>query len=122
MHHIHTLFGWLEVTIDVTASIIMVLAFVVAVFSYFKITFRARQSSYFHDLQLLRCDLGLKLVFSLELLIISDLLHSSVSRSMDDLIIVAGLVGIRTVIGYFLNREIAQISTEHSGLHGDSNG
>jgi uncharacterized membrane protein len=56
-----------------------------------------------------------KLVFALELLIISDLLHSLVSRSLDDMAIVGALVVIRTVISYFLNKEILEVSTGISG-------
>jgi uncharacterized membrane protein len=63
------------------------------------------------QLQIVRCDLGVQLVFALELLIISDLLVTIVSRSMDDMIIVGALVLIRTVIGYFLNKEIEEVST-----------
>jgi uncharacterized membrane protein len=42
------------------------------------------------------------------------LLHTIVSRSMDDMIIVGALVLIRTVIGYFLNKEIEEIRVEVS--------
>lgn len=54
----------------------------------------------------------MKLVFALELMIISDLLHTIISRSVDDLILVGGLVVIRTVIAYFLNKEIQDVGTE----------
>jgi uncharacterized membrane protein len=58
-----------------------------------------------------------KLVFALELLIISDLLHSLVSRSLDDMAIVGALVLIRTVISYFLNKEILEVSNKMSESH-----
>jgi uncharacterized membrane protein len=45
-------------------------------------------------------------------MIISDLFVTIVSRSIDDLILVGGLVVIRTVIGYFLNKEIQEIGAE----------
>ena len=51
-----------------------------------------------------------ELVFALELLIISDLLVTIISRSLDDMIIVGALVLIRTVIAYFLNKEIEVVS------------
>jgi uncharacterized membrane protein len=115
MHLLHSIFEWLELIIDVSAAIIMVLAFVVAVFSYFRITFRKNRGNYVMQMQLVRCELGVKLVFALELLIISDLLHTTVSRSMDDMAIVGALVVIRTVIAYFLNKEISEVSAEISG-------
>ena len=112
MHQLHTVFGWFEMAIDVSAALIMVLAFAVAVFSYFKIVIGSKKFGQLRLMQELRCELGVKLVFALELLIISDLLHTIVSRSIDDMIIVGALVLIRTAISYFLNKEIEQIHAE----------
>ena len=64
------------------------------------------------NLQFVRCGLGVKLVFALELMIISDLFHTIISRSVDDLILVGGLVVIHTAISYFLNKEIQEVSSD----------
>ncbi len=40
MHLLHSIFEWLELIIDVSAALVMVLAFVVAIISYFRITIR----------------------------------------------------------------------------------
>jgi len=114
MHLLHSIFEWLEIIIDVSAAAVMVLAFAGAMFSYIQIAVRAERTERIMKMQIVRCDLGVKLVFALELLIISDLLHTIVSRSMDDMIIVGALVLIRTVIGYFLNKEIEDIRVEVS--------
>ena len=71
-------------------------------------------------MQVVRCDLGVKLVFALELLIISDLLHTIGSRSMDDLYVVGALVVIRTVISFFLNKEIEEVGAKMSEQSGSS--
>ncbi len=60
----------------------------------------------------MRCGLGVKLVFALELMITSDLFHTIISRSVDDLILAGGLVDIRTAISYFLNKEIQEVSSD----------
>jgi uncharacterized membrane protein len=114
MHLLHTIFEWLEIIIDVSAAIVMVLAFAGAMFSYVQIAIRAERVERIRKLQIVRCDLGVKLVFALELLIISDLLVTIFSRSLDDMIIVGALVLIRTVIAYFLNKEIEDIHAETS--------
>ena len=111
MHLLHSIFEWLETIIDVSAALVMVLAFAGAMFSYMKIAISSERVERIKQLQIVRCDLGVKLVFALELLIISYLLVTIVSRSMDDMIIVGALVLIRTVIGYFLNKEIEEVST-----------
>lgn len=114
MHLLHTIFEWLEIIIDVSAALVMVLAFAGAMFSYVQIAIRAERVERIMKLQIVRCDLGVKLVFALELLIISDLLVTIFSRSLDDMIIVGSLVVIRTVIAYFLNKEIEVVSAEFS--------
>jgi len=116
MHLMENIFEWLELVIDVSAAIIMVLAFVVAVFTYFRSLISKNRNNFLTQMQLMRCELGVKLVFALELLIISDLLHTMVSRSLEDMALVGALVVIRTVISYFVNREIADIHAEISGL------
>ncbi len=60
----------------------------------------------------MHCGLGVKLVFALELMIISDLCHTIISRFVDDLILVGGLVVIRTAISFFLNKEIQEVSSD----------
>ena len=110
MHLLHDIFKWVELVIDMSAALIMVLGFVVAIFSYFRIYLTSVQTERIIQLQKVRCALGVKLVFALELLIISDLLHTIVSRSLDDMLIVGALVAIRTAISFFLNQEIEQIS------------
>ena len=45
-------------------------------------------------------------------LIISDLLHTVVSHTLDDLLFLAALVLIRTVVSFFLNRQIQEVGAE----------
>lgn len=113
MHLVHTVMEWLATVIDIAGSLIMVWAFVVSVISVVGSTIRGGEPrSRFRDLQIARCELGTKLVFALELMIVSDLLQTIISRSIDDLIFLGGLVAIRTTIAYFLNREIQEVHAE----------
>ena len=89
----------------------MTLAFVGAMYSYLKIELRSERVERIMQLQRVRCDLGVKLVFALELLINSYPLVTIVRRSLDVMIIVGALVLIRTVIAYFLNKEIEEVSS-----------
>ena len=121
MEQVDTIMEWLAVVIELTGSLIMVWAFVVAVVSVVIGSFRAADDrSRIRNLQVARCGLGVKLVFALELMIISDLLQTMASRSLDDMILLGGLVGIRTVIAYFLNKEIQDISAELAQSKGSS--
>ena len=113
MHQIHTVMEWFATAIDLTGSLIMVWAFVTSVVAIVGSMIRGGDArKRFRDLQIARCELGTKLVFALELMIISDLLQTVISRSIDDLIFLGGLVIIRTTIAYFLNQEIQEVHAE----------
>ena len=88
------------------------LAVVFLVYAFAQASFSGSAADRIMRLQVARCALGIKLVFALELLIISDLLHTVVSHSLDDLWFLAALVVIRTVISFFLNREIQEVEAE----------
>jgi uncharacterized membrane protein len=113
MHQINLVLEWLAVAVDLTGATIMVWAFVEAVVGLVRGSIRADDArSRIRNMQVVRCGLGVKLVFALELMIISDLFVTIISRSIDDLILVGGLVVIRTVISFFLNKEIQEVGAE----------
>jgi len=60
----------------------------------------------------LRVDLGQALLLSLEVLIVSDILHSIVKRTLEEVGILAVVVIIRIALSYFLDQEIAQLRAE----------
>ena len=115
IHLIHTLIEGAALMIDVVASAIMVWAFLVAVYVFLKASVSGSATERIERLQVVRCDLGVRLVFALELLIISDLLHTVVSHTLDDLWFLAALVAIRTVVSFFLNQEIKEVKAELPG-------
>ena len=112
IHIIHTIVESVAMGVDLIASVIMVWALLIAVFAFVKASFGGVPAERIQRLQMVRCDLGIKLVFALELLIISDLLQTVVSRTMESLLFLAALVLIRTIVAYFLNREIQEIEAE----------
>ena len=44
-------------------------------------------------------------------MIASDIIHTFISRSQDDLIFLGAIVVIRTAIGFFLGKELQEIHT-----------
>ena len=45
-------------------------------------------------------------------MIISDIIQTVISHSKDDLIFLAAIVFLRTIIGYFLGKELEQIKND----------
>ena len=83
LHMIHEIIDWVAVAIDIVASAIMIWAFLVSAIGFLRASFGGSPSERIRRLQVERCGLGIKLVFALELLIISDLLHTVETVSKD---------------------------------------
>jgi len=59
--------------------------------------------------RMIRCQLGTYPLMGLEFMIASDIIHSFISRSPDDLLFLGVIVVIRTAIGYFRGQEMEEI-------------
>ena len=59
-----------------------------------------------------RVELGRYILGGLELLIVSDIIHTALSLAMADLVFLGLLVIIRSLISFFLDRELAQVKKE----------
>ena len=59
-----------------------------------------------------RVELGRYILAGLELFIVSDIIHTALSLELSDLIFLGVLVLIRSVISYFLDREMEAITAE----------
>lgn len=57
-----------------------------------------------------RRELGSYILAGLELLIVSDVIHTAITLDLDGLLFLGGLVVVRAVIGFFLEREISVLS------------
>ncbi|TCD14898.1 DUF1622 domain-containing protein [Oricola cellulosilytica] len=57
-----------------------------------------------------RRELGGYILAGLELLIVSDVIHTAITLELDGLIFLGGLVVIRSIISFFLEREIKELS------------
>ena len=61
-----------------------------------------------------RLKLGTYILAALEFLIVADILFTIVHRTLDDVIVLAIVAGVRTVVSYFLGKEIEALSQEDS--------
>lgn len=69
-----------------------------------------------------RLKLGTYILAALEFLIVADILFTIVHRTLDDVIVLAIVAGVRTVVSYFLGKEIEALSQEDSEAIGLSKG
>lgn len=67
------------------------------------------------DYPMVRINLGTYFLTGIEVMIASDIVATVLSRATEDLIFVSALVVIRTVISFFLGREINELKASHEG-------
>lgn len=99
---------WVAFGIDGVGVLVMLAGFLLAVARFLPTLLQPAVIAIL-EVQAIRCSLGTYLVFALELMIVSDLIHSVVSRTLEDLYFVAAIVALRTVVAYFLNKEIESL-------------
>ena len=61
-------------------------------------------------LQSARIQLGVYILAALEFLIVADIIFTVVHRTLDDVILLAIVAGVRTVVSWFLGKEIEALS------------
>lgn len=69
-------------------------------------------SSVLHKNKYIKAYLGSYILLSLEFLIVADIIESIINPTFQDIIRLAMIVLIRTMISYFLNKEIGEFSED----------
>lgn len=76
---------------------------------------RLRGLACVHQIRFNRMELGGYILAALEFMIISDILHTVITRELEDLYFLGLLVIIRTAISFFLGLELKEVETAESG-------
>ncbi|MEM7363117.1 MAG: DUF1622 domain-containing protein [Pseudomonadota bacterium] len=100
---------WLALGVDIIAVTVMLIGFVIGLWQFLPALTSKSAAEEVDLIQQVRCRLGNYLVLALELMIVSDLIHTVISHELEDLYFLGMLVAIRTVVSYFLNKEIQEI-------------
>jgi uncharacterized membrane protein len=120
--------GLIAVILENIATVISIISIAVVVYGTIIATvgiikselFRFKKEFSPQHLRVIRADLGTYLLLGLELLIASDILKTIVEPGMHELLILGGVVVLRTILSVFLNKEIREIEAErrlHSSAH-----
>lgn len=100
-------------SINLMGVLIVVWGFVVAAIGFIRMKLHAHSSVFFiENANKVRAVLGTYILFGLEFMIAADLIHTFIQPTQEDLIVLATIVGIRTVISYFLTREVEEARRE----------
>lgn len=95
--------------INLFGIMIVFWGFVVAAIAFIRMKRHHHTTVYFlKEANKIRAVLGTYILFGLEFMIAGDIIHTFIKPSQQDLIVLATIVAIRTVISYFLGREVDQ--------------
>lgn len=100
LHILVTILDWLSVLVIIYGVIMQFIGFIISEF-----TAKDRGVAV-EKVTMLRNFLGTYILFALEILIGADIIESTLDPSIDHILTLAALVIIRTIISYFLNKEI----------------
>ncbi|MCH7950107.1 MAG: DUF1622 domain-containing protein [Candidatus Dadabacteria bacterium] len=106
-----SIFNPITEIIDLIAILFMLWGLVKALFDYFvlRIKNKTLNSS---DIRVIRCHIGSYLLLGLEIMIVADVITTVLNQTKDDLIFLGGIVIIRTILSYFLNKEIGEMESD----------
>ncbi|MCK0168963.1 DUF1622 domain-containing protein [Jannaschia sp. S6380] len=108
---VHTL-EWAVVAIDVFACLILLIGGIRFIAGFARAEISRDDARRVRGVNRERVELGRYILGGLELLIVSDIIHTALSLAMIDLIFLGLLVVIRSLISFFLDRELEQVKKE----------
>jgi uncharacterized membrane protein len=96
---------YISLFFSIFGALIIVYGGLRAIISIIKVEFFKKLLSY----NTIRADFTSKIVFALEFFIAADLIRTVIQPTLDEVIILAVIVAIRTVVGYTLDKEAKDI-------------
>lgn len=102
---------YLGLAIDVIGLAIILIGFVKALGAYVRseVSRHASEMVFWTRIRQVRCGLGTYLLLGLEFMIAADIVHTLVDPELESLVVLGAIVLVRTVIAYFLGREISEL-------------
>lgn len=107
-----TLLDWVAAGIDLCAILLLLVGAARFIVGVAASELKREGSSRVRGTNRERVELGRYILAGLELLIVSDIIHTSLSLALADLLFLGLLVAIRSLISYFLDRELGELRRE----------
>jgi len=104
------------------AEVISIIGVLILIFSFFKILINYIRSEFepksrktpFKPILYVRAELGVKILLTLDFLIASDIIRTVTDLDLNQLVQLGVLVVIRTVIGFFMGKEVEEVRIIHN--------
>lgn len=109
--HLTNIFDILYITIGTFGVAIIVWGVVLTLYKLLMLEFsRLKQKSIYRERELVRHKFATYLLLALEFLIAADIIATVINPTFEEIAILAGIVVIRTMISYFLEKEISKFN------------
>lgn len=108
MEAIHSILEAVILTISGLGAVVVVWGVIEAIGSFVRLKFSSVKDDAVSKSEAIRQGLGAHLLLGLEIFIAADIISSAVSPSWEKVGILASIVGVRTVLSYFLRMEVKQ--------------
>lgn len=96
--------------IDLVAILFILWGFIKSMYDFIGLRLKNKTVTN-KDIQSIRCYLGTYLLLGLEIMIVADIIKTVIHQTTEELIFLGGIVIIRTILSYFLNKEIEQMES-----------
>lgn len=103
---------WVTAGIDIVSIVVMLIGAARFILGFVAAEFSRDSAARLRGIDVQRAQLGRYILAGLELLIVSDIIHTALSLALTDLVFLGLLVLIRSAISFFLDREISEIRAE----------
>ncbi|KIT17428.1 DUF1622 domain-containing protein [Jannaschia aquimarina] len=112
LHYVTLAFEWIAAITDVLACAILMIGAARFVWGFARAELSRDTQTRVRGVNTERVELGRYILAGLELLIVSDIIHTALSLAMADLVFLGLLVVIRSLVSYFLDRELSEVKKE----------
>lgn len=104
---------YLSLAVGVIGVAIIMIGVIVGLWEFATCQYRALRDKIDLPLDDIRYDMGRYLLLGLEFLIAADVIHTVIQPTLEQVAVLGAIVIIRTIITYFLNREMAHVGKYH---------
>ena len=108
MNTVHEILQVIVFTVSGLGTLVVIWEVLEAITSFFSLKLVQKQKDAVSESENIRQHLGAHLLLGLEIFIAADIITSAVSPSWEKVGILVGIVGVRTVLSYFLRMELKQ--------------
>lgn len=108
METMHLVFQYVILALSALGSLVVIWGILDAIVAFTSLKIRRPRQDLFTKNEAIRQRLGSHLLLGLEIFIGGDIISSVVSPSWEKVGILASIVGVRTVLSYFLRLELRQ--------------